>query len=93
MGRLDNPRVVHSADPFRGHTSDQFVLALHSPDRANIPLVVTFTGLGSDIWLVPFDDITLMFKVNSENTPAPIYSFRHLTPESSTSTSTSTSTK
>ena len=68
MGRLDYPRILHSTDSFHGYSSDQFVPSILSISILPVVLTiieVTFTGLGSDIWTVPFDDITMMFKVCS----------------------------
>jgi hypothetical protein len=68
MGRLDYPRILYSTDTVHGYSSDQFVLSILSTFILSTVLtivVVTFTGLGSDIWTVPFDDITMMFKVCS----------------------------
>lgn len=68
MGRLDNPSVFPAADSFHDNSPNQFVLhssTLELALLANFSIAVTYTGLGRDIWTVPFDDITLMFKVRS----------------------------
>lgn len=69
MGRLDNSWVLHSIAPFHGYFADQFVPSALPYFPLAIVLTlrhqVTFTGLGQDIWTVPFDDITMMFKVCS----------------------------
>ena len=66
MGRLDDLGIVPLTDPINGNPPDQFVHYpfLRCPTRcADFPLLVTRVGLGRDIWTVPFDDITMMFKV------------------------------
>jgi hypothetical protein len=68
VGRLDNLGLVPSTDSINGNPPDQFVpclLLLHHGRYADFPLLVTRVGLGRDIWTVPFDDITMMFKVCS----------------------------
>lgn len=45
----------------------------------DLPPIVTYTGLGRDIWTVEFDNITLMFKVCSMQPVLSPNSFRHLT--------------
>lgn len=68
MGRLDNPGIVSPVDSVHDDPPDQFVAFPPSPysaRRADSLRIVTYTGLGRDIWTVPFNDITLMFKVTS----------------------------
>jgi len=96
MGRLDNSRILHSITPFYGYPADQFVPSTPSNSTLSIVLTlrhqVTFTGLGQDIWTVPFDDITMMFKVCTVLLGCR-RQYRHLTLDNSISTSTSTFTK
>lgn len=67
MGRLDNICIVALVHSFHYYPPPQSVL----PSRRNpltlrtadCPSTVVSVGLGRDIWTVPFDNITLMFKV------------------------------
>ena len=67
MGRLDDSRILYPTASFHGYTTDQYVPSTLLDSTLAIALTlryqVTFTGLGQDIWTVPFDDITMMFKV------------------------------
>lgn len=67
MGRLDDSRILHPIASLHSYSADQFVPSILSNPTLAIVLTlrhqVTFTGLGQDIWTVPFDDITMMFKV------------------------------
>jgi hypothetical protein len=66
MGRLDNFRIMGSTHSIHGYSSNQSVppepTSLVEP-TVDLTHTVTYTGLGRDIWTVPFDDITLMFRV------------------------------
>jgi hypothetical protein len=78
MGRLDDIGFFPPADSINSNPANQSVpcpIPL-SPGRcADFPLLVTRVGLGRDIWTVPFDDITMMFKVCSIRSRHSIDSF------------------
>lgn len=63
---MDNPCSVDLGDSFYDHVPNQFVfylcyLRLSLP--ADLAQTVIHNGLGRDIWTVPFENITMMFKV------------------------------
>jgi len=66
LGRLDNLGVLPSADSFYDDSPNQYVpcrLRLFVGACADLLPLVTYTGLGRDIWTIEFDNITLMLKV------------------------------
>ena len=76
MGRLGYLVGMGGLGTFYRDCSAQWVLLRPKPlsDNADTPVIVTYKGMGRDIWTVPFDDITAMLKVRHlldvENLPA-----------------------
>jgi hypothetical protein len=65
MGRLDYLVSMARLDPFHRDRSAQYVsLLLEYLNKANPSFVVTYKGMGRDMWTVPFDDITQMLRVS-----------------------------
>jgi hypothetical protein len=65
MGRLDNPGLFHPADSLHDDPPNKYVPdlpSLYNTARADHLPIVTFTGLGRDIWTIEFDNITMMLK-------------------------------
>jgi len=65
MGLLDHPGVFHIADPFDNQARRQYVTLSYCAlvNHTDPSLLVAANGMGQDIWTVPFDNITKMFKV------------------------------